>query len=125
MLLILAILATSMVAPVHDGDVDCGYPAYILGRVTWEDEGWVIITVTGQNNFDASDEVFVSGDGYNISLDGAVQAEANSPFSVSFTFMSTISSYSEDKATGIYFPDDFTFVYPQKIWQHRKNINIL
>ncbi len=115
MLLILAILATSMVAPVHDGDVDCGYSAYMMGKVDWDcNAECAIVTVTGPGGFSESETLWWP-DHYCIELD---DPEEEDVFTVTCTLIIGLSPYPVDIRPGIVYPDDFVFVYPQKYWAH-------
>jgi hypothetical protein len=104
-----------MVAPVHDGDIDCGYSVWMVGKVNWNiNASHAVVTVTGSNGFSESETLWWPGD-YNINLD---YPEEGTIYTVTCTLISAYFPNPEDIRTGIVYPDDFHFVYPQKYWRH-------
>ncbi len=115
MLLILAILATSMVAPVHEGDIDCGYSVWMEGKVNWGiSSAHAVVTVRGSDGFSETETLWWPGD-YNIDLDFP---EEGTTYTVTCALIYGSPPYLVDVRLGITYSDDFHFVYPQKYWRH-------
>ncbi len=116
MLLILAILATSMVAPVHEGDIDCGYSVYMSGRVIINAENTSAVVIVTSGGVEIGRETLVCSGDYNILLGYAPAVEEE--YSMSCAWIDGTPPYPIDIRTNIVWPDDFTFIYPQKWWVH-------
>ncbi len=115
MLLILAIIATSLVAPVHEGDIDCGFSAWMVGKVNWDtNASHAVVTVTGSNGFSDSETLWWPGDYY---IDLGCPANGTT-YTVTCALIYGSPPHPIDVRTGIVYPDDFDFIYPQKIWRH-------
>ena len=115
MLLILAIIATSLVAPVHEGDVDTQHRAFMMGKVTWDtNAGHAVVSVTGSNGFSDSETVFGPGD-YNIDLGFPAQGTT---FTVTCALIIGSPPYLVEVRSGITYQDDFHQIFPQRYWVH-------
>lgn len=115
MLLILAIIATSMVAPVHEGDIDSGFQARMEGKVNWDiASAHAVVTVTGSDGFSDSETLGSPGD-YSINLG---YPENGTTYVVTCALIYGSPPYLVDVRGGIEFPDDFHLVLPQKYWRH-------
>ncbi len=118
MLLILAIIATSLVAPVHEGDVDTQHRAFMRGKVDWDiNAGHAVVSVTGSNGFSGSETVLYPGD-YNINL--GFPAEGTT-FTVNCAWIIGSPPYLVDVRSGIVYSDDFHQIFPQRYWVHYEN----
>ena len=117
MLLILAIIATSMVAPVHEGEVDFDYPAYMMGRVDWDSNpNYAVVTVTG-GNFTGTQTLYRPGD-YRICLGFPANETI---FTVTCALIFDNPPHPVITRTGIEYPGDFTLILPDGYWVHYEN----
>lgn len=119
MFLILAMIATSFVAPIHDGEIDAGnWQVNLTGTVTWMEAApgvpaEALVTVRAGGQIIGEETVFWSGGDYWITL--GYENTVYDRYAVTCTWIIGSPPYLVSVET-IYWPEDFVFTMPMKYW---------